>query len=63
MASPRESKRQKTRARRNRRTWRDVLLLITPAVLAGLPVVAAYLAFQRRVTEGLMATAGLKRRA
>lgn len=30
------------------------------AVLAGLPVVAAYLAFQNRVTEGIMATAGLK---
>lgn len=30
------------------------------AVLAGLPVVVAYLAFQRRVTEGIMATAGLK---
>lgn len=30
------------------------------AVLAGLPVVAAYLIFQRRVTEGIMATAGLK---
>jgi multiple sugar transport system permease protein len=30
------------------------------AVLAGLPVTAAYLAFQTRVTEGIMATAGLK---
>ena len=30
------------------------------AVLAGLPVVVAYLAFQNRVTEGIMATAGLK---
>lgn len=30
------------------------------AVLAGLPVVAAYLVFQNRVTEGIMATAGLK---
>lgn len=30
------------------------------AVLAGLPVAVAYLVFQRRVTEGIMATAGLK---
>lgn len=30
------------------------------AVLAALPVVIAYLFFQRRVTEGIMATAGLK---
>lgn len=30
------------------------------AVLAGLPVVVAYLAFQNRITEGIMATAGLK---
>jgi multiple sugar transport system permease protein len=30
------------------------------AVLAGLPLTVAYLAFQRRVTEGIMATAGLK---
>ena len=30
------------------------------AVLAGLPVVVAYLVFQRRVTEGIMMTAGLK---
>lgn len=30
------------------------------AVLAGLPVAVAYLIFQRRVTEGIMATAGLK---
>ena len=30
------------------------------AVLAGLPVVVGYLIFQRRVTEGIMATAGLK---
>lgn len=30
------------------------------AVLAGLPLTAAYLAFQRKVTEGIMATAGLK---
>lgn len=30
------------------------------AVLAGLPLAAAYLIFQRRVTEGIMATAGLK---
>lgn len=30
------------------------------AVLAGLPLTAAYLAFQSRVTEGIMATAGLK---
>ena len=30
------------------------------AVLAGLPVVAAYLVFQKRVTEGIMMTAGLK---
>jgi multiple sugar transport system permease protein len=30
------------------------------AVLAGLPMVAAYLIFQRRVTEGIMVTAGLK---
>ena len=30
------------------------------AVLAGLPVVVAYLAFQDRITEGIMATAGLK---
>lgn len=30
------------------------------AVLAGLPVAALYLIFQRRVTEGIMATAGLK---
>ncbi len=30
------------------------------AVLAGLPMAAAYLLFQRRVTEGIMATAGLK---
>ncbi|MEZ4630598.1 MAG: carbohydrate ABC transporter permease [Deinococcales bacterium] len=30
------------------------------AILAGLPVVAFYLIFQRRVTEGIMMTAGLK---
>ena len=30
------------------------------AVLSGLPVAAAYLVFQRRVTEGIMVTAGLK---
>lgn len=30
------------------------------AILAGLPVVAFYLVFQKRVTEGIMATAGLK---
>ncbi|MCA9836695.1 MAG: carbohydrate ABC transporter permease [Trueperaceae bacterium] len=30
------------------------------AVLAGLPVVAGYLIFQKRVTEGIMMTAGLK---
>lgn len=30
------------------------------AVLAGMPVVVAYLIFQRRVTEGIMMTAGLK---
>jgi multiple sugar transport system permease protein len=30
------------------------------AVLSGLPVAAAYLIFQRRVTEGIMVTAGLK---
>lgn len=30
------------------------------AVLAGLPVVVAYLIFQKRVTEGIMMTAGLK---
>lgn len=30
------------------------------AVLAGLPVAVVYLIFQRRVTEGIMATAGLK---
>ena len=30
------------------------------AVLAGLPVSVAYLLFQRQVTEGIMATAGLK---
>ncbi len=30
------------------------------AVLAGLPVTAAYLIFQRYVTEGIMATAGIK---
>jgi len=30
------------------------------AVLGGLPVAVAYLIFQRRVTEGIMATAGLK---
>jgi multiple sugar transport system permease protein len=30
------------------------------AVLAGLPVALAYLVFQRRVTEGIMVTAGLK---
>lgn len=30
------------------------------AILAGLPVVVAYLIFQRKVTEGIMATAGLK---
>lgn len=30
------------------------------AVLAGLPVTLAYLVFQRRVTEGIMATAGIK---
>ncbi len=30
------------------------------AILAGLPVVAFYLIFQKRVTEGIMATAGLK---
>jgi multiple sugar transport system permease protein len=30
------------------------------AVLAGLPVALAYLAFQRKVTEGIMVTAGLK---
>lgn len=30
------------------------------AVLAGLPVAVAYLIFQRRVTEGIMVTAGLK---
>jgi multiple sugar transport system permease protein len=30
------------------------------AILAGLPVVVFYLIFQKRVTEGIMATAGLK---
>lgn len=30
------------------------------AILAGLPLAAAYLVFQRKVTEGIMATAGLK---
>ena len=30
------------------------------AVLAGLPVALAYLVFQRRVTEGIMVTAGFK---
>lgn len=30
------------------------------AVLAGLPIAVAYLIFQKRVTEGIMATAGLK---
>jgi len=30
------------------------------AVLAGLPVAVAYLIFQRQVTEGIMATAGIK---
>lgn len=30
------------------------------AILAGLPVAVGYLVFQRRVTEGIMATAGLK---
>lgn len=30
------------------------------AVLAGLPVALAYLVFQRQVTEGIMATAGIK---
>lgn len=30
------------------------------AILAGLPVVTFYLIFQKRVTEGIMATAGLK---
>lgn len=30
------------------------------AVLAGLPVTVGYLLFQRRVTEGIMATAGIK---
>lgn len=30
------------------------------AILAGLPVVTAYLIFQKRVTEGIMMTAGLK---
>ncbi len=30
------------------------------AVLAGLPVAVAYLVFQRQVTEGIMATAGIK---
>ncbi len=30
------------------------------AVLAGLPVTLGYLVFQRRVTEGIMATAGIK---
>lgn len=30
------------------------------AVLSGLPVAAAYLVFQRKVTEGIMVTAGLK---
>lgn len=30
------------------------------AILAGLPVVVAYLIFQKRVTEGIMMTAGLK---
>lgn len=34
--------------------------IMAVAVLAGLPVVIAFLLFQRRVTEGIMATSGLK---
>ena len=34
--------------------------IMAVAVLAALPVVAAFLLFQRRVTEGIMTTAGLK---
>lgn len=33
---------------------------MTVAVLAALPVVVAYLVFQRRITEGIMLTSGLK---
>ena len=35
-------------------------LLTTAAVLAGLPVALAYLVFQRRVTEAITLSAGIK---
>ena len=34
--------------------------LLAVAVLAGLPVAAAYLLFQRRVTQAIMLSAGIK---